>query len=603
MAASFALPDRGIDDHRPVKVICIGAGFSGLCASIQFPRKIKNLTLQIYEKNADIGGTWYENRYPGVACDLPSVSYQFTFENYTQWPEFYSAGQDIQSYIKRVAEKYGTHRYLKLRHEVVGAAWQDSEAKWSVQVKDLASGTTFTDSCDFLVVSTGILNAWQWPDIPGLMDFQGKLMHTANYDTSYDLKDKDVALIGAGSTGIQVLPTIQPLVKRLDHYMRSKTWIAPGGFAGAEALKRNPNGGNSRYTEQELAEFQKDPKKFEAYREYVEHLLNTVHTVAFSNSEASLQSTAIFSESMKQKLAKKPAVFDSLIPDFPPVCRRLTPGGGYLEAVCEDNVDFISTAIKRVHADGIETVDGRFRKVDAIITATGFDTTYSPRFPVTGANGVSLQKIWDDRFPEAYVSIFPEQMPNYFIFLGPNGTPPTGSAIVAIESQCQYMIEAITKCQREGYERIQVKPSALRQFSDFIDAYMPRTVYAKNCKSWFKRGQSSGRVVALFPGSSLALRELLKHPRWEDFDLTPLPESAINSFSWIGNGMTVGEILKTDTTPYLKNVEVLEPYDHDEAKADAKTNVDGTDTSATTATGKAGVDISVSALALAPTQA
>jgi cation diffusion facilitator CzcD-associated flavoprotein CzcO len=116
-----------------------------------------------------------------------------------------------------------------------------------VQVKDLVSGTTFTDTCDFLAVSTGILNAWQWPDIPGLMDFKGKLMHTANYDTSYDLKDKEVALIGAGSTGIQVLPTIQPIVKRVDHYMRSKTWVAPGGFAGAEALKRNPSGGNCKF--------------------------------------------------------------------------------------------------------------------------------------------------------------------------------------------------------------------------------------------------------------------------------------------------------------------------------------------------------------------
>jgi cation diffusion facilitator CzcD-associated flavoprotein CzcO len=175
-------------------------------------------------------------------------AYQFTFENYTQWPEFYSAGQDIQSYIKRVAEKYGTYQYLKLQHEVVGASWQDHEAKWSVQVKDVTSGTTFTDSCDFLVVSTGILNAWKWPDIPGLMDFKGKLMHTADYDTSYDLKDKKVALIGAGSTGIQVLPTIQPVVRRLDHYMRSKTWIASGGFAGAEALKRNPAGGNCKST-------------------------------------------------------------------------------------------------------------------------------------------------------------------------------------------------------------------------------------------------------------------------------------------------------------------------------------------------------------------
>lgn len=385
------------------------------------------------------------------------VAYQFTFENYSQWPEFYSAGQDIQSYIKRVAEKYRMDQYLKKSHEVIGANWNDISAKWTVEVKDLTSGRTFNDHCDFLIVSTGILNAWKWPDIPGLSNFKGKVMHTADYDSSYDLIDKEVAVIGGGSSAIQVIPNIQPKVKRIDHYMRSKMWIASGGFAAEEAFKRNLEGGNSRYSDDELAAFKRNPEEYRKYREYVEHLLNTVHTVAFTDSDASKQSTIVFTDSMKEKLSKKPEVAQSLIPDYPPVCRRLTPGPGYLEAICEDNVDFISTGIKTIHEDGIETIDGRFRKVDTIITATGFDTSYAPRFPVNGTKGASLQKIWDERFPEAYVSIFPEQMPNYFISLGPNGTPPTGSAIVAIESQCQYMIDAITKCQREGYKTIQVK--------------------------------------------------------------------------------------------------------------------------------------------------
>lgn len=241
---SFQIPSRPIDDHRPVKVICVGAGFSGLCTAIQFPRKIKNLALQIYEKNPDIGGTWFENRYPGVACDLPSVSYQFTFENYTQWPEFYSSGQDIQSYIKRVADKYGVDRYVKLNHEIIAATWLPDISKWSVTVHNNKEDRTFTEECDFLVMATGILNAWNWPNIPGLKDFGGKLMHTADYDTSYDLTNKSIAVIGGGSSAIQVVPNIQPVVKNVDHYVRSKMWIASGGFAGTEALKRNPSGGN-----------------------------------------------------------------------------------------------------------------------------------------------------------------------------------------------------------------------------------------------------------------------------------------------------------------------------------------------------------------------
>ncbi|EPE03354.1 flavin-bindingprotein [Ophiostoma piceae UAMH 11346] len=368
----------GSGEPRPVKVIAIGAGFSGLCTAIQFPRKIKNLSLTIYEKNLEFGGTWYENRQvtspaSGLQCMAPrwthttDQSYQFTFENYTQWPEFYSAGQDILAYIKRVAEKYHMDRYLKLQHEVIGANWSDASAKWTLHAKDLATGKVFSDDCDFLVVNTGILNAWSWPDIPGLKDFKGRLSHTADWDESYDVEGKEVVVIGGGSSAIRVIPAIQPKVKKLDSYMRSKTWIASGGFAAAEALKRDPEGLNSKYGEEELANFAKNPEEFAKYHKYVEHQLNTVHTVGFAGSEASQQSIEILTKSMKEKLAKKPEIIESLIPDFPPVCRRLTPGIRYLEALVEDNVNFIPTPIKRIVADGIETVDGKVRKVDTII--------------------------------------------------------------------------------------------------------------------------------------------------------------------------------------------------------------------------------------------
>ncbi len=167
-------------------------------------------------------------RYPGVACDIPSHAYQFTFESWTQWTEFYSSGREIKEYLQRVARKYGVYKYLKTRHQVVGAAWQEDKAIWSVQVRNLESGEVFTDTCDFLVVATGILNDWRWPGIPGLNEFQGKLLHSANWDDSYDMTDNNIALIGGGSSSIQILPTLQPIAKRIDHYNRSKMWIASG---------------------------------------------------------------------------------------------------------------------------------------------------------------------------------------------------------------------------------------------------------------------------------------------------------------------------------------------------------------------------------------
>lgn len=144
-----SLHDHCIDDYRPVKVICIGAGISGICAAIRFNQRIRNLDFTVYEKNADIGGTWFENRYPGVRCDIPSHSYQYTFESNSQWSEYYSSGPEIQSYLLRVAQKYGAYRYIKFRHELKGAIWHAKEGKWEVKVEDLDTGRVMTSISKF----------------------------------------------------------------------------------------------------------------------------------------------------------------------------------------------------------------------------------------------------------------------------------------------------------------------------------------------------------------------------------------------------------------------------------------------------------------------
>lgn len=242
----FELPDKAIDDTRPVRVICIGAGFSGVCAAIRLPQRIPNLDLVVYEKNSDVGGTWFENHYPGIMCDIPSAAYQFTFASWSQWTEFYSGGREIEEYLKWVSRRFGVYRYVKMRHRVEGATWREDSATWEVKVTDLATGTTFTDTCDFLLSATGILNAWEWPVIPGLWDFKGRVLHSADWDDSADMRDKRIALIGGGSSGIQILPSLQPVAKNIDHYNRSQMWIAHGGFAAEEAFKRNAEGGNCK---------------------------------------------------------------------------------------------------------------------------------------------------------------------------------------------------------------------------------------------------------------------------------------------------------------------------------------------------------------------
>jgi cation diffusion facilitator CzcD-associated flavoprotein CzcO len=202
---------------------------------------------------------------------------------------------------------------------------------------------------------------------------------------------------------------------------------------------------------------------------------------------------------MKRRLAQKPELADTLMPSFPPVCRRLTPGPGYLEALTDPKTDVIATEIKEVIHDGIITSDGQHRPVDAIVCATGFDTTFSPRFPIIGRNGVSLAEKWKD-VPATYLSITTDDFPNYFISLGPNSALGTGNLLLLIERAIDYMTACLSKMQRDNVRSMAPKADAVKSFVDFCDSYFQTTVFSMNCRSWYKGGTADGRVSALWPG-------------------------------------------------------------------------------------------------------
>ncbi|RDX43037.1 FAD/NAD(P)-binding domain-containing protein, partial [Lentinus brumalis] len=176
-----------IDGYRPIKVIVIGAGFSGILAGIRFPQKVPNVDLTIYEKSAGVGGTWYNNRYPRVACDVPAHCYQFSFEDKRDWSSFYAPGHEIQQHLQDVVDKYKVMRYIKLTHEVVHARYDEATCKWHVRIRRAKAGSEtefeeFEDVADVLLTAFGALSRWKWPDIAGMKDFKGELYHTAQFD-------------------------------------------------------------------------------------------------------------------------------------------------------------------------------------------------------------------------------------------------------------------------------------------------------------------------------------------------------------------------------------------------------------------------------------
>ncbi|TPX11474.1 uncharacterized protein E0L32_007893 [Thyridium curvatum] len=516
---------RAVDQLRPMKVIVLGGGMSGIITGIFFPREIENLELTIYDKNPDLGGTWFESRgpfdrYPGVACDVPSHAYQFTFESNPKWSRYWASGPEIQEYLKSVAKKYGADKYMKFNHTAEKAEWDEAKGKWTVtftktdtnEADSLPSFQVVTDTADAVVQAVGALNKWKMPDIKGLDKFKGKLMHSAHYDTSFDATGKRVALIGGGSSGIQILPQLQAVAARVDHYMKGKTWIPPFGLGAAGVLNRN---GDPNTPQEELDQW-RDPERYLEYRRKIESSLHEASDVLWKDTPSAIGFQKMCEDHMRAKLAKKPEIFEALCPTFAPACRRLTPGPGYLEALVEDNVEFIPTQIQEFVEDGIITEDGKKREVDAIICATGF-AGYKQHFPVIGKNGINLQDQWENNIPESYVGIVPENMPNFFVMLGPNGGPGVGSTVPFLESVAKYAIMCIQKLQREWYKSMTVKAAVIKDFGEYTDEYLEPTVFNSSCRSWW-RHKGDGRILALWPGSALHGIYVWSHPRWEDYE-------------------------------------------------------------------------------------
>lgn len=223
-ATGYRIREEPYGTKRPLRVVLMGAGASTLNFLKKAEEQMQNLKITVYEKNHDIGGTWLENRYPGCACDIPSVNYQFSWK-IKLWTHFYSSSPEIWEYLKEIYEENGMRRFVKLRHQVEHAEWCREKGVWKFRVKDLETGDVMDDEAEFFVNAGGVLNNFKFPDIPGLHDFKGKLMHSAAYEEGYPLEGKRVAVIGAGSSGVQIVAKISALASHIFHWVRSPIWM------------------------------------------------------------------------------------------------------------------------------------------------------------------------------------------------------------------------------------------------------------------------------------------------------------------------------------------------------------------------------------------
>jgi cation diffusion facilitator CzcD-associated flavoprotein CzcO len=426
----------------------IGAGFSGIGVAIKAAEAgIEDL--EILEKGSDVGGTWYWNTYPGVAVDIPSPSYQFSFEQMSDWSRLYAPGSELKNYADHLADKYDVRSRVRFNTNVINAAFDDHAHFWRL---GLEGGGEVT--ARYVIGATGIFNEPRYPDIEGVDDFAGESVHTARWDHDLSLEGKRVGIIGTGASAVQVIPEIAPLAEQLTVFQRTPIWCLPKpdrGLGGtlSQALQKLPGGLQvNRLASQIFVELT-FPTPLHFYR----------FLPLISIGERA-------GRKFMQEQVKDPELREKLTPRYPLGCKRPGFHNTYLRTFNRDNVLLETEAIERITSNSIITAEGVEHEVDVIVFATGFrafDAGNMPPYPVRGANGVDLAGWWDENRFQAYKGVSVPGFPNLFTILGPYGYNGA-SYFNLIENQARHILRCIGRARDEEATRIEIRPEANERF-------------------------------------------------------------------------------------------------------------------------------------------
>jgi len=427
--------------------IIVGAGFSGIGAAIQLDKAGLGDYL-VVEAGEEAGGTWYWNTYPGIAVDIPSFSYQFSFEQSADWSRTYAKGAELKRYAERCIDEYGLRRKIRFATLVTAASFDDESDCWRVELDD---GETLT--ARFLVNASGVLSVPKLPDIDGVDGFAGITMHTARWDHSQDLTGKRVAIIGTGASAVQVIPEIAPIVAQLNVFQRTPIWCMPKLDVPLPAAARwamhIPGG---KVLQRVLSQ---------AYVELTFTISAQYYTVFPLANRAEKMGRAYLKREVHD-----PRVRDKLTPRYAVGCKRPGFHNTYLSTYNRDNVELVTEPIEKVTPSGVVTADGTEREVDVLILATGFkvmDVDSIPTFPVTGPGGRSLAQFWSEQRLQAYEGVSIPGFPNFFTVMGPYGY--VGSSYFAlIETQTHHIVRCLAQASREAATRVEVSGAANDRF-------------------------------------------------------------------------------------------------------------------------------------------
>jgi len=463
---------------HPLEVLVIGAGFAGIGAAIKLLEKgVTNF--RVFDKAGGIGGTWWHNRYPGAACDVPSHFYCYSFEPNPDWSRLHAPQPEIQAYIERCAQKYGVTPHLELGRTITGLSWDAKRALWSAAFAD---GDTV--EARFVINGMGALHQPKTPHFPGAGKFAGETMHTASWNPDFDPAGKRIAVIGSAASAIQAVPELAKTAAMVHLFQRTPNYVAP----------RN----DFAYSAEQREQFRRDPDTMRAERERIFGEAETRLWPLIVDQVARDKTRELLKLYLGTQVRNR-KYRAALTPDFDVGCKRLLFSDDFLASLNEDNVELVTEPIREFTAAGIVTADGAERAVDAIVYATGFDIESHQRsIDIRGENGVSLADAWKDG-AQAYFSVLAPGFPNYFMASGPNSGVATTSVVFMIEQALDWIIRCIDMAGYGGV--VTVTPEATARYNREIDEKLANTVWVTGgCKSWYHSAE--GRVETLFPGNA-----------------------------------------------------------------------------------------------------
>jgi cation diffusion facilitator CzcD-associated flavoprotein CzcO len=464
------------------QIAIIGSGFGGLGAAIRL-RQRGFTDFRIFERAADVGGTWRDNTYPGCACDVQSHVYSFSFAPNPDWSRSYSRQPEIWEYLRRCARDFGVLPHVRFRREVREAVWDERVQVWRIET----SRGTYT--ARVLVLASGALSEPALPALPGLDTFEGKAFHSARWDHTYDLKGRRVAVVGTGASAVQFVPEIQPLVSKLYVFQRTPPWVMP-------RTDRALGPGERRL-------FRRFPAAQRAAR-YTLYLLRELLVLGFRHIPLSKLVERLALRHLERSVPD-PALRARLTPDYAIGCKRILVSNDYLPALARPNVELVTCAVSEVREHSVVGADGVEREVDAIIYGTGFRVTDPPLAGhVRGRGGRSLAEVWAGS-PRAHAGTTVAGFPNLFILMGPNTGLGHNSVLIMLEAQIEHLLSALEHMRERGAAAIEPRPEAQAAYVEELERRMEGTVWtAGGCASWYL--DRTGRNSTLWPDSTWRFR-------------------------------------------------------------------------------------------------